>query len=130
MSRTSFATACAFAVALELCVGAAVDRVLVFKAGQTRSFARGRITRSDDQVCFSLRCREGQHMKVRVVPQGALLTGGHVTSPSGKSDGGPGGVVFDDMLHETGMYRICVEPREQSRSGAFRLEVTLTPPLS
>jgi len=128
MGRIGIAAVFVCVVAFELYGGAANDRSLVFKAGQTRALARGRITRSDDQVCFLLRCREGQHLKVRIMPQGTLLTSGHVTSPSGKSDGGPGGVVFDEALHETGVYRICVEPRQQSRSGTFHLEVTVIPP--
>jgi hypothetical protein len=124
------AARCLIVIALVLHAGAASDRSLVFKRGQTRAIVEGRITREDPRVCFSVRGRAGQHMTVRIVPHGGLLTSGHVVSPSGKSDGGPGGIVFDDTLQETGVYRICVEPRQQSHPGSFHLQVTVTPPAS
>jgi hypothetical protein len=102
----------------------------VFKPGQTRVTVKGRITGENDRVCFTLRLRSAKHMRVRIIPNGALLTSGHVESPSGKADGGPGGVVFDETVAETGTYRICVEQRQQSQPGTFRLEVTVTPPSS
>ena len=119
---------CLIFVALASSLSAGVDRALVFKRGQTRVLVKGQITHENDRVCFSLRGRAGQHAKVRIIPNGALLTSGHVESPSGKGDGGPGGVVFDDTIHETGVYRICVEQRQQSQPGTFQLEVTVTPP--
>jgi hypothetical protein len=124
------AALCAIAVALASHTAAAADRALVFKSGQTRVMVKGRITRENERVCFSLRGRLGQHVKVRIIPNGTLLTSGHVESPSGKTDGGPGGVVFDDTVHETGVYRICIEQRQESQPGTFRLEVTVTPPSS
>ena len=121
---------CSIVIALALHAGAASDRWLVFKRGQTHAIVEGRITRGNPRVCFSVRGRAGQHMTVRIVPHGELRTSGHVVSPSGKSDGGPGGIVFDDTVQETGVYRICVEPRQQSQPGSFRLEITVTPPSS
>jgi len=121
---------CGIVIVLASCAGAASDRALVFKRGQTRVVVHSRITRDNPRVCFSLRGREGQHMTVRIMPSGTVLTSGHVMSPSGKADGGPGGIVFDNTIHETGGYRICVEPRQQSHPGSFRLEVSITPPSS
>jgi len=47
-----------------------------------------------------------------------------VIFPSGKQDGGPGGVVFDDKIDESGDYRIGVT--ESSMANAWRGNFTVT----
>jgi hypothetical protein len=55
------------------------------------------------------------------------MTGGVVIYPSGKQDGGPGGIVFDSDLTETGKYRIRVTQRQGGISGKFRLSLKISP---
>jgi hypothetical protein len=54
-----------------------------------------------------------------------LITAGIVIFPSGRRDGGPGGLIFDYDLTETGEYLIRVTRRENKVAGVFRLEVQL-----
>ena len=69
MISIQVAALCAFVVASAATPPTAADRALVFKPGQTRVTVKGRITRENDRVCFSLRLRAGKHMKVRIVPK-------------------------------------------------------------
>src|SRR2546427_78250 len=71
-----------------------------FARGATRATARGYLRGVRDEVFFVLRAQANQHMRVEVKGRGA--TRGVVISPSGKQDGGPGGVVFDDKIDESG----------------------------
>jgi hypothetical protein len=48
-----------------------------------------------------------------------------VKSPSGKYDGGPGGVIFDSDLTETGYYQIRISERQNKMAGKFFSEVEL-----
>ena len=65
-------------------------------------------------------------MKIELKPLGPnLITAGTVASPSGKSDGGPGGVIFDSDLTETGDYKIRVFERQQTLPGTFALRVDI-----
>src|SRR5437667_1557297 len=100
-------------------------------SGQTRIyFTRGATQAADrrylrgirDEVNFVLRAKAGQHMRVEINGRGA--TRGVVIFPSSKQDGGPGGVVFDDNLDETGDYRIRVT--ESSMANAWRGSFTGT----
>jgi hypothetical protein len=65
-------------------------------------------------------------MRINIRPVTSwLITAGQVRSPSGKYDGGPGGVVFDSDLVETGYYQIRVSERQNRIPGKFLLEVEL-----
>ncbi len=98
-----------------------------FARGAITANVRGRFTRNQPQVCYLLSARAGQHMTLNIVavtPQ--LSTAGQVTSPSGEQDGGPGGVIFDEDLTETGDYRICVNQHTMGSNlatGVFVLEM-------
>jgi hypothetical protein len=98
-----------------------------FEPGQTSAHVEGRIAQDGAPVYFLLRARAGQHMRVRITPmtQG-LITAGIVIFPSGRRDGGPGGLIFDYDLTETGEYMIRVTRRQNKVAGAFRLEVQLS----
>jgi hypothetical protein len=65
-------------------------------------------------------------MRINIRPvTNQLITAGQVRSPSGKYDGGPGGVIFDSDLSETGDYQIRVSERQDKIAGKFLLEVEL-----
>src|SRR5438309_11507450 len=95
---------------------------ITFARGATRATARGYLRGVRDEVFFVLRAQANQHMRVEISGQGA--TRGVVIFPSGKQDGGPGGVVFDDKIEETGDYRIRVT--ESSMTDAWRGNFTVT----
>jgi hypothetical protein len=65
-------------------------------------------------------------MRINIKPvTSQVVTAGQVRSPSGKYDGGPGGVIFDSNLTETGDYQIRVSERQNKIPGKFLLEVEL-----
>src|SRR2546430_15818817 len=94
---------------------------ITFARGATRATARGYLGGVRDEVFFVLRAQANQHMRVEINGRGA--TRGVVIFPSGKQDGGPGGVVFDDKIDETGDYRIRVT--ESSMANAWRGSFTV-----
>lgn len=108
-------------------VKSATPRRIHFGVGKTVAEVKGRFTAKVTDQNFVLRALSGQHMKVEIKPISAnLITAGEVTSPSGHSDGAPGGVVFDSDLSETGDYRIRVFERQQALPGTFVLRVECT----
>lgn len=94
---------------------------IYFARGATRATAHGYLRGVRDEVLFVLRAKAGQHMKVEIRGRGA--TRGVVVFPSGGQDGGPGGVVFDGILPDTGDYKIRVT--ESSMANAWRGNFTL-----
>lgn len=107
--------------------GTAAKRVrrIRFKPGATVARVRGSLKGVGDEALFVLRARSGQHMRVNI--SGAGPTRGVVTFPSGKQDGQPGGIIFDDQLTETGDYSIRVTESSMADSwrGSFVLEVEI-----
>lgn len=101
-------------------------RWLTLAPGQTSLSVSGRFNRPDDEASFFLYGRAQQHLILKVEPlDPKLITAGLVISPSGSTDGGPGGLIFDDDLNETGVYRIVVETRQHSGPGRFRVRIGL-----
>src|SRR5438132_6607013 len=94
---------------------------IYFTRGATQAAARGYLRGIRDEVNFVLRAKAGQHMRVEINARGA--TRGVVIFPSGKQDGAPGGVIFDDDIDESGDYRIRVT--ESSMADAWRGGVVL-----
>jgi hypothetical protein len=106
-------------------LGAGATRI-TFEPGKTSAQVEGRLAESGAAVYFSLVARTGQHMRVRITPvTKGLITAGVVIFPSGRQDGGPGGLIFDYDLTETGEYLIRVTRRQNKVAGLFRLEVQL-----
>jgi len=103
-------------------VNAQAPTRITFARGATRATARGYLRGVRDEVFFVLRAQANQHMRVEISGRGP--TRGVVIFPSGKQDGGPGGVVFDDKIDETGDYRIRVT--ESSMANAWRGNFTVT----
>jgi len=101
---------------------------IYFARGATRATARGYLRGVGEEVNFVLRAKAGQHMRVEIRGRGA--TRGTVTFPSGGGEGGPGGVVFDGALPDTGDYRIRVTESSMANAwrGSFTLIIDITSP--
>jgi len=98
-----------------------------FARGATVARVTGHLNGVRDEAVFVLRAGAGQHMRVEINGRGA--TRGVVIFPSGKQDGGPGGVVFDDNIDETGDYRIRVTESSMADEwrGSFVLKIKILP---
>jgi hypothetical protein len=110
--------------ALILCASAAAAQTqITFARGATQATARGYLHGQNDAAIFLLRARAGQHRRVEIAGRGG--THGVVIFPSGKQDGGPRGVVFDDDINEAGDYRISVTKSSiaDAWSGSFTIKV-------
>jgi len=81
-----------------------------------------------DEAWFVLRVKSGQQMHVEIKGRGP--TRGVVIFPSGKQDGGPGGVIFDGKTDEDGDYKIQVSESMMAEQwkGRFTLLVRILPP--
>jgi hypothetical protein len=101
------------------------ERRIRFKKGQTVACVKGSLHHIHDEASFILHARSGQRMQVNIIAHGP--THGVVIFPSGRQDGGPGGVIFDDRLTETGDYRIRVTESSMGEEwqGMFLLKVRI-----
>src|SRR2546425_11243556 len=101
---------------------------VTFARGATGARATGYLRGMNDAAEFVLRAKAGQHMRVEINARGA--TRGMVTFPSGKQEGAPGGVIFDDNIDENGDYRIGVSESSMGDAwrGRFVLKVEILPP--
>ena len=97
-------------------------RRIVFARGATVARTTGYLRGVRDEAWFVIRAGAGQHMRVEIRGRGP--TRGVLFFPSGKQDGGPGGVIYDDVIAEAGDYRIRVT--ESSMANAWRGSFTLT----
>jgi len=115
------------AVLGSFCIMAMAQTRINFAPGATRATVQGNLKNMNDEAVYLLNVRTGQHLRVEIKGQGA--TRGTVTFPSGRSDGGPGGVVFDGAVPETGDCRIRVTESSMAETwaGSFNLIVDLTP---
>ncbi len=94
---------------------------IVFARGATVARARGYMRHIHDELWFVLRASAGQHMRVEVNGQGS--TRGVVVFPSGKQDGGPGGLIFNDVIDEDGDYKIRVTESSMGESWRGKIVV-------
>ena len=81
-------------------------RRIIFARGATVGRASGYLRGMRDREWFVVRLNSGQHIRVAIDARGA--TRGMLIWPSGKQEGGPGGVIFDGDTDETGDYKISV----------------------
>ena len=109
------------ALLLILVVSSAADERIRFKRGAISAQATGYLNGSHE-VCYLLKARSGQHMKVEADAKGSTVI--EVAAPSGKKEGEPGG-EFEQDLSETGDYRICVSESDRGEhwKGQFKLTV-------
>ena len=114
---------CSLFVAIMACAGLTANGQtrVYFARGATRATVRGYLNGIHDEANFVLRAKAGQHMRVNIRGRGA--TRGMVTFPSGQGDGGPGGVIFDGILPDTGDYGIRVT--ESSMANPWRGSFTV-----
>jgi hypothetical protein len=92
-----------------------------FALGAYSAQATSTLTGISSQRWFSVRARAGQTMIVLVEGRGP--TRGVVHFPNGRTEGQPGGRVFDGLLPVTGTYRIRVT--ESPMGTAWRGPVTV-----
>src|SRR5215813_3063244 len=94
----------AFSAALGLATVAQAEECLTVKAGIAREI--GRLKPDGRERSYCVYAHAGQTMKVTIRPLAPdMVTRGNVISPlSHQSDGGPGGVIFDQRLSEEGRY--------------------------
>lgn len=124
MNRKTKVTCCLTATAAIILLASSIAGAqtrIYFARGATRATVRGYLRGVRDEANFVLRAKAGQHMRVEIRGRGA--TRGMVSFPSGQGDGGPGGVVFDGILPDTGDYGIRVT--ESSMANAWRGSFTL-----
>jgi hypothetical protein len=103
-----------------------------FMRGAMSAQVRGQLTKDKSmEALYVVSARAGEHMIVNIIPvTRGLLTGGVVTSPSGKQEGQHGGMIFNQELTETGDYTIRVARNlmgTERLDGSFILEVVVTP---
>jgi len=100
---------------------------VTFARGATVARATGYLRGMNDYAVFVLGAKAGQHMRVEINALGA--TRGMVIFPSGKQDGAPGGLIFDDDIDENGDYRIRVTESSMGDAwrGRFVLKVEILP---
>ncbi len=113
-----------------VCAAAQTERApqrIVFARGATVARAGGYLRGIRDSAWFVLRAGAGQHMRININARDA--TRGTLIYPSGKQDGQPGGVIFDDTIDETGDYKIGVSesPMANSWRGNFTVVVEILP---
>jgi hypothetical protein len=113
-------------------VGAAVGAYAqTERAPQRIKFARratvarvsGYLSGVRDEKWFVLRAQANQHVRIEIKGRGA--TRGVLIFPSGKQDGGPGGIIFDDVIDESGDYRIRVTESSMANAWRGRFNVTI-----
>ena len=118
--------AASFVVFLSLVVASAqtksAPKRITFARGATVARSTGYLRGVGDEAWFVLRASAGQHTRVEIKGRGA--TRGVLIFPSGKQDGGPGGVIYDDTIDETGEYKIRVT--ESSMADAWRGSFSVT----
>ncbi len=96
-------------------------RRIVFARGATVGRASAYLRGIRDHAYFVVRLGSGQHIRVEIDARGS--TRGALIWPSGKQEGGPGGVIFDGDTDETGDYKIAVG--ESLMGDAWRGPVTV-----
>ena len=102
-----------------------------FTTGAISAQVRGHFTPANERVRYVIKARKGDHMVVNIIPVTRGLTmAGTVAFPSGQGDGGPGGIIMNSDLDESGDYTIEVNQHTMGSnysSGSFILEVVITP---
>lgn len=99
-----------------------------FARRATVARASGYLRGVRDEKWFVLRAQANQRMRVEIKGQGP--TRGVLYFPSGKQDGGPGGIIFEGIIDENGDYRIRVTESSMANSwrGRFTVRIEILPP--
>ncbi|HEY6046081.1 MAG TPA: hypothetical protein VIU65_05715 [Pyrinomonadaceae bacterium] len=99
-----------------------------FARRATVARASGYLRGVRDEKWFVLRAQANQQVRIEIKGRGA--TRGVLYFPSGKTDGGPGGIIFDGIIDENGDYRIRVTESSMANSwrGRFTITIEILPP--
>lgn len=102
-----------------------------FSIGAISAHVAGQFNPANERPTYVIKARAGDHMIVNIIPVTKSLTmGGTIKSPSGQGDGGPGGIIMNSDLTESGDYVIEVFQHTMGSnlaSGKFVLEIVITP---
>ncbi|HEY8185295.1 MAG TPA: hypothetical protein VIF64_04470 [Pyrinomonadaceae bacterium] len=102
-----------------------------FAIGAVSAQTPGQFTPANERVRYVIKAKTGDHMIVNIIPVTKTLTmAGTIKTPSGEGDGGPGGIIMNSDLTESGDYTIEVFQHTMGSnlpSGRFILEVVITP---
>lgn len=102
-----------------------------FMKGAYSARIKGKFKDRDHIVKYVVKAKKGQRMIVNIFPAGrdGPGTAGVIISPSGEQDGQPGGLVFNDVLTETGNYtiRVSQRPTDHKFPAEFIVEVIILP---
>jgi hypothetical protein len=94
---------------------------ITFALGAFSAQAHGQLTGVNSELWFVVDARASQSM-VAVV-EGAGATRGILTFPNGRTEGQPGGRVFDGVLPTSGDYRIHVTESPMGEGWSGRVDV-------
>jgi hypothetical protein len=102
-----------------------------FTTGAISAQVRGAFTPANERVRYVIKATKGDHMVINIIPATRGLTmAGTVKFPSGQGDGGPGGIIINSDLEETGDFTVEVSQHTMGsnyKTGNFILEVVITP---
>jgi hypothetical protein len=102
-----------------------------FTTGAISAQVRGTFTPTNERVRYAIKATKGDHMVINIIPVTRGLTmAGTVKFPSGQGDGGPGGIIMNSDLEETGDFIVEVSQHTMGsnyKTGSFILEVVITP---
>lgn len=102
-----------------------------FSLGAISAHVAGQFSPANERPTYVIKARAGDHLIVNIIPVTKSLTmGGTIKSPSGQGDGGPGGIIANSDLTESGDYVIEVFQHTMGSnlaSGKFVLEIVITP---
>lgn len=111
--------------------GASPPTRIRFTTGAISAQVRGSFLPAKERPRYVIKARKGDHMVVNIIPVTRGLTmAGTVGFPSGQGDGGPGGIIMNADLDESGDYTIEASQHTMGSnysSGTFILEVVITP---
>jgi hypothetical protein len=77
------------------------------------------------EKAFCVHASKGQTLSVKTSRYGDVIPSGHITAPSGESDGAQGETMYHGVLNENGLYRIEAGQRGTKKGGSSDLEVDL-----
>jgi hypothetical protein len=98
-------------------------RVIKLKGDGAPHRIEGRLSGLADVLEFTFDAHSGDHLTVEVKGAGGVR--GTVISPSGTQEGGPGGVIFDQPVTETGTYRLRISESPMGEAWTGNVLVTV-----
>jgi hypothetical protein len=105
--------------------GETARRITLPRPGKSLRIA-GKLHGLGEKREFVFHALTGTKLKIELSGAGPLR--GEITVPSGNQMGSPGGTVFDQVLKESGQYRLEVveSPMGESWGGAFNITISVS----